>query len=358
MGKKHPSGFTLVEVMIAVVVMLSVLAAIALIFKKAVETTQLVHSRTEVSGELRAGVNQISRDLNQAGTGIPLGGIPIPSVATGGVNPSFACDFTQCYLATNNSFTQGTLYKVTPSFNSGPATTETTDAIAMAYVDPSLNWTAYPTNVVADDGSTLTMPAATTPVLADPAVGLNVGDMLLLQNINGSAVGLVTTFNPATRVITFATLDPMNINQPAAPVGNIKALSFNPVPAAGPKYPPLTVSRIMLITYFLQQVNTPDGVDTRLMRQVGARAPVPVAEHIEDLKFTYDIFDDATGAATVNLPDAATGTPAVPKPNQIRKINITITARSLRPNTNGTLDRMTVSTSIGPRNLSFHDRYN
>mgnify|MGYP003299405716 CR=1 FL=1 len=38
--------------------------------------------------------------------------------------------------------------------------------------------------------------------------------------------------------------------------------------------------------------------------------------------------------------------------------NLTITARSLRANSYGALDRMTISTSIGPRNLSFHDRYN
>ncbi|MGZ4817481.1 MAG: PilW family protein [Terriglobales bacterium] len=358
MGEKNQSGFTLVEVMVGVVVMLTILAAIALIFQKAVQTTQLVHSRTEVTGELRAAVNQISRDLNQAGTGIPLGGIPIPSAATGGANPTFGCDFTQCYLSTNNSFTQGTLYKVTPGFQAGPTNTEITDAIVIAYLDPNLNWTAYPTNVVADDGSSLTMPAGTTPVLADPSVGLNVGDLLLMQNTNGSAVGLVTTYDPPTGVITFANLDPLNINQPAAPVGNIKALRFNPVPAVGPKYPALTVSRIMLITYFLQQVNTPDGVDTRLMRQVGARTPVPVAEHIEDLKFTYDLVNDTTGTVAVSLPDAATGTPALPKPNQIRKINLTITARSLRANSYGALDRMTISTSIGPRNLSFHDRYN
>ncbi|MGZ4790169.1 MAG: hypothetical protein ACXVZX_16750, partial [Terriglobales bacterium] len=88
------------------------------------------------------------------------------------------------------------------------------------------------------------------------------------------------------------------------------------------------------------------------------RTPTPVAEHIEDVQFTYDVFDDSSNQLTVNLPDAATGNPPIPKPNQIRKINMTITARSSRPNAQGNYDRLTVTTSIGPRNLSFHDRYN
>jgi hypothetical protein len=58
------------------------------------------------------------------------------------------------------------------------------------------------------------------------------------------------------------------------------------------------------------------------------------------------------------LPNAATGSPPTSKPNQIRKINMTITARSSRPNAQGNYDRLSITTSIGPRNLSFHEKYN
>ncbi len=202
------------------------------------------------------------------------------------------------------------------------------------------------------------MPAGTTPAVNDPAVGVTVGDVLLLQNNVGSAVGVVTNVNGTTRVITFANLDPLNINQSAAPVGNISALRFSPVPGSAPYYPSTTVRRLIMVTYFLRQVTTSTGPDVRLMRQVGAHSPVPVAEHIDDLQFTYDVFDDLTSSLTANLPDAATGSPATPKPNQIRKINMTITARSPRPNNTGRYDHVTYTTSLGPRNLSFHDRYN
>jgi hypothetical protein len=112
-----------------------------------------------------------------------------------------------------------------------------------------------------------------------------------------------------------------------------------------------------MITYFIQPVVTPDGQDSRLMRQVGAHPPVPVAEHIEDLQITYDIVDDNTGALISNLPNAASGNPATSKPNQIRKININITGRTFRAGLTNNVQRVNLSTSVGPRNLSFRDRY-
>ena len=90
----------------------------------------------------------------------------------------------------------------------------------------------------------------------------------------------------------------------------------------------------------------------RLMRQVNAFAPVPVAETVENLQLTYDTFDDATLVATSDLPTAGG------LPNQIRKVNISINVRSPQPETrNGRYDRFAVKTSVSVRNLSFSDRY-
>jgi prepilin-type N-terminal cleavage/methylation domain-containing protein len=353
-----PKGFTFIELMIAIAVMLVVMAAATALYRQSVQVSNTVTQQTEMQTELRAASNQLARDLNQAGTGIPLGGIPIPSAASGGTDPQFACDSTICYITNNHTFTQGVLYKVTPAHGIGPNVVQASDAIVITYIDPNLDWSGYPTQTAASNGTSITMPAGITPALNAPDVGLNVGDVLLLQNSNGAAAGVVTNFNAGSGVINFADLDPMNLNQSGATTGNIKSLRFNPVPGGPPFYPPITVSRIMLITYFIQTINTPSGTDTQLMRQIGARTPTPVADHIEDLQFTYDVFDTNTSTLTSALPDAATGTPPVPVPNQIRKINVTMSVRSPRPNAQGVYDHYSLTTSIGPRNLSFHDRYN
>ena len=371
--QQSQNGFSLFELLIAMGVGAVVLSAAVLLYQKSVQVSNIVTSRAELQTEMRGAMNQIARDLNQAGTGIPVGGIPIPSAAGGGVNPKFACDASTCYISAANTFTQGVLYKVTPANNIGVNTSEVTDALVITYMDPiaptgdltssatGFDWTTYSTTTITDNGDTITMPAGTTPALNDPQKGLVVGDLLLMQNDKGSAIGTVTGFTAASGVINLnSTGDPLKFNQPASPAvsGTLASLRISPTPPSGPHYHPVTVSRIMMITYFVRR----DPVDNHLslMRQVNARTPSPVAEYIEDLQISYDMLDDSTDPSTLvaNVADATLGSPAVAKPNQIRKVNLRITARSPRLNANGDYDRMSIATSVGPRNLSFHDTYN
>ena len=372
--RKREPGFSLIELLVAMALTGVLMAAAMMMYQKSVQIANVVTNRAEMQSEMRGAMNQVARDLNQAGTGIPLGGIPIPSTTNGGVNPIFGCDASRCYLtAGKNVFTTGTLNKVTPANSAGVTTSEATDAIVMLYMDPiapandttssatGLDWSPYPTTTIADDGSTLTMPATTTPVLNDPTKGLMVGDLLLMQNEKGSALGVVTGFNAATRQILFAANDPLKFNQPAAvpKLGTLASLRIDPLPGVGvPHYKPVSVARIMMISYFVWKDPT-DG-HLMLMRQVNGRAAAPVAEYIEDLQITFDVLDDSKDPAvlTANLPDAAIGTPAVPQPNMIRKINLRLIARSPQLNAQGQYDRMSIATSVGPRNLSFHDIFN
>ncbi len=88
------------------------------------------------------------------------------------------------------------------------------------------------------------------------------------------------------------------------------------------------------------------------MRQVGAHPPVPVAENVENLQITYDIYDEDAVAGTAELDDAG-GTP-----NLIRKVNITLSTRSPRQSLLGReFQRVSLTTSVGPRNLTYKDRY-
>ena len=352
-SQRSKKGFTLIELMVAMLITLTIMAAAVQLFKQSLQTSELTMRRSEVQTEVRAALNQLERDLSQSGTGVPIGGIAIPSQASGGANPNFACDTSGCYLGADVPFTQGILYKVTPAAGIGPNITEPSDAIKITFVDPDLNWSAFSTTNISANGDKVTMPAGTAPAVTDATLGIQPGDIIMLQNGIGGAVGVATGVAGST--INFGA-DPLNINQTAAPSGNIKAIA---TPLSNPvAYPATKVSRLIMVTYFIQRIATPDGPDSRLMRQVGAHPPVPVAEHIEDLKITYDIVDDTTGALLANLPNAASGNPLVSKPNQIRKININITGRSLRTGLTNGIQRVNLSTSVGPRNLSFRDRYN
>jgi prepilin-type N-terminal cleavage/methylation domain-containing protein len=350
---RFQTGFTMIELLISLAVTVVIVTAAVLMFTSSVQSSTRSLKYSEIQTEARAALSQITRDLSQAGTGVPLNGIPIPSLVAGGVNPNFACDTNQCYTALDVPFTQGLLYKVTPGNAIGPTISEQSDAIKVVYLDPTLNWTAFQAAVINPNGGSVTMPAATLPAPTDPAVGITPGDVMLLQNVYGSAIGVVTSV--VGSVITFGS-DPLNINQLTAPSGNIKALA---TPGTNPAtYPATQVSRLIMVTYFIQPFVGPTGPDARIMRQVGAHPPVPIAEHIEDLKFTYDIVDPITNALTSNSLNAVIGVPPVSQPNQIRKVNISLTARAVRPERGGDYVRINLTTSIGPRNLSFRDRYN
>jgi hypothetical protein len=158
------------------------------------------------------------------------------------------------------------------------------------------------------------------------------------------------------RTAQFANGDPLNINQSGAAGGNIASL-LDPPP--GPTFPLTWAVRGIVVTYYIEvppgedgMAGTADDGDPRLMYQVNGHSPVPVADRVENLQFSYDIFDDDDSVATANLADADGA------PNQIRKVNITITVRS--PSTglfNTGAKRVSLSTSVSPRNLSFRDRF-
>src|SRR5581483_10410849 len=122
---------------------------------------------------------------------------------------------------------------------------------------------------------------------------------------------------------------------------------------------PTNWTRLMVITYYVMIPPGPDGVvgtaddlPPRLMRQVNAQPPAPIADGVRDMQFTYDIYDDNLFVATANQPNAAGA------PNQIRKSTITITFRSpVRGPFRNNFEEVSLSTSVSARNLSFRDRY-
>src|SRR5258708_30421851 len=99
LSRKSGNGFTLVELLIAMLVTAAILAGAVQLFRQSLQTSDLTVRRSEVQTEVRAALNQIERDLSQAGTGVPLGGVPIPSAATCRAGPEFACEINPGYLS-------------------------------------------------------------------------------------------------------------------------------------------------------------------------------------------------------------------------------------------------------------------
>ncbi len=308
------------------------------LFRPAMDISYLMTQQAAMQQSARSAINVISRELSLAGNGIPGGGIQLPGGTNSG-DSKFAYDLNSVCYVTSNVYADERLYALTTGDAKGSVVnTITTDVVTVAYRDPNSNLDQFP--LVSVTGNQITLNTSTSPAYDDPNTGVKSGDMLLLCNMNGCAAGVVTNVQ-INGIVDLAVSDPLNINQSAAEFGNISSI-LNPTTET-------RAFRILVVTYFIDASNQ-DAL--RLMRQVNAHPPQVAAFNVENLQLSYDIFDGDLAAVTNDLASAG-GTP-----NQIRKINLSIGARSpTEALFQRGYKRLTLTTSMSPRNLRFRDLY-
>jgi len=361
-NRKSSAGFTLLELLIAMALGTVILLVAAKLYQQATNATMLITTRGEMQQNARVAANSIARELNIAGTGIPNGGVAVPDT-TGTNAPRFGCYTAGCIPDTElgtKSFPSARLYPVMPGYQQGiNSVNRAMSTLTIAYVDPlqppdidSTKTTTMSDYTLASfntSGSSITINSNVN--VTDNFRGLKVGDVLMISNVNGYALGVITGL-PGGRVVNFASTDPLKINQPSPATGNLASILATGLPT--------TASRINIVTYYLSIDPGPDGATgtsddgpPRLMRQVNANPPIPMAEGIEILEFTYDVFDDSVATPSEN---AAMNSPT--QLNQIRNVNVHVGARSLNQMPGGGgYQRLSFYTAVSPRNLSFRDRY-
>ncbi len=366
-------GFSLVELMIAMTIGLIVMGAATSLFKTGMDATMMVTEQAEMQQNVRAAVNLISKDISMAGAGLPPGGVQLP-YGTGATASKIACNQgTTCYLAarTYPSITSGSppstttnhMYGLIPGPANGmengswtstiPATGAVPDSITAIYVDYSFPLNDYTITFPASaNGSTITV--GSTPT-GDPAIlsptGLQVGDLILLVNNLGSAVGEITALTATS--ITFANSDKLNINQTGAANGKIGSIVL-PTANTGTK-----AYRIYAVTYFVEVPASGSGSNPRLMRQINGQTAQPVADNIIDLQITYDACDGTNTSGTpacAALTDPIGNSPSY-APSSIHKVNLQVIGQSVLSASKKSVSMALVS-SVSTRNLSFKDRFN
>jgi prepilin-type N-terminal cleavage/methylation domain-containing protein len=327
-------GFSLVEVLVAIALSLVVMASVLELFRQGINMNEAATQRTELQQNIRAALNLMAQDLNIAGTGFPLGGLSLPN-GQDSVAPRFGCDASGCQI--EQSARNNWLYAITPGDGLGPTINGVaTDVVTLVYRGPTLAFEQNTLTSIASDGTEIRCNGSTA--------GLQVGDVLILSNVYGSAAVVVTGINDP--LVQLNANDPFRFNQPDAESGNIMGLSSPPG-----TFPNTTAYRVFVIRYYV------DSATLRLMRQVNAQTPFPVAENVENLQITYDTFNDSTLVSRANLDDLLPVTTSG-LPNQIRKINISLGVRGMSQRYyNAKFDHFTARTSVSARNLAFRDRY-
>lgn len=330
------AGFTLAESMIAVVLSLVVITGAIETLTRSLSLTGTSRVISETNHGLQAAMSLMVRDIMQTGQGIPLGGVPLPNGAgaTAVLRPGPTAGMTFGAADTMSALTPGDL--LGPTIGG-----ELTDLISVMYADQTLKLSEHPLVAIAPDGSSMTVSDLTPVTGVD---GLRAGDIILFSNALGSAFQVVTT-TPTSQVVEFGASDPMQLNQRSASSGTIMNLQSSPG-----VFPPTTATRVLLVSYYIDIVTDP--ALPRLVRRVNMGNRLAIALGIENTQFTFDLVDGLTNPTGVSMPP--TGNSA----HQIRKVNITLAARSqeVNPQTNQFF-RNQMTTGVGLRSLSFVDRY-
>jgi len=372
---KKKSGFTLVELIIGMAITMVALAAAVTIFRDSTRANTNVTQSSDMSDNMRAGLNLIVQDLIQTGTGIPSGGINIPNTPnaagcnTGGKvkRPPAALTLTFNGPNSANAGCNTILPAIEPGENLGPTVTSPdgtsgpqTDVITMLYADNTLsldakpiNGTSCPGGSIAANGSSITFDA-TCVTIGAAGIPVNPGDLIMIYNANNSNGVLQVVTSVSGQVLNFAAGDAFNLNGRTASetAGTIKQLQNPPFTGT---YPNTTCTRIWMITYYLD--TTTDPKHPRLMRAVNFNAPQPVAETFENLQFAFN-FDDGT-----TNPVNQGSVPAVPAPtgdneNQIRSVNIYLGARSTSTAAiTGQYVRTNLATQVALRSMAYFNNY-
>jgi prepilin-type N-terminal cleavage/methylation domain-containing protein len=384
--KKKIAGFTLIELLIAMAVTIILLYGAVLVFQNATYSNQIVVQSADMSDNMRAGLNLIQQDLQQAGAGIPVGGISIPFTASGttgcGTTPAIKrpvpvgaplttfppCNPTMPAVEPGNSFGPAlTAPDATAGTASNPDPSGVTDEITMLYEDnttPLNNLPVYSTvgAQICTKGSVV-LTGTTLVVTFDPAcinlsqagIAVQVGDLILLSNPNGNTLVCVTAISTAANSLTFASGDPFGLNARnlSDNSGTILQLESSATCGGGNAcFPSTLATRIWMISYYLDNTSSPPWV--RLVRAVNFESASPVGETLENLQFSYNFVDGITNPSNQNT------VPAGNSESQIRSVNVYLAARSsynLQQGTHAAYARNNLMTQVSLRSMAYVDRY-
>jgi type II secretory pathway pseudopilin PulG len=369
---RSAAGFSLVEVTVSVGIMLVIMGSTMTALSQAMKANQTAVLVTSMNSNLRTAMDLMTRDLLQVGSGLPVGHAILTPSGAGA---------TQIKLPGP----PGTLFKnvvgdvdlnaVNPGPGLGPVINGVaTDMITTLAADSSFNSVGLKAR--ASDG---------TSIDVDPAVNIATGPdrvmagQLIMIKRGAYAVLLqVTSVDTASHRIFFAAGDSLNLNQHTAAAGSITALNALgpgldialPSPQTVPptKFLTTTATRIRMVSYYLDAT---DAAHPRLVRRVNNGDPITfdnksgttVAFDIENLQISYDMADGGDNPANVRFNTADFGGTGACDPiacsvNQIRKVNVVLTARSKSVfSANNLFFHNALSTQVSLRGMAFVNSY-
>jgi prepilin-type N-terminal cleavage/methylation domain-containing protein len=404
-------GFTLTEMMVSTTIVLAVVAAALQTFSQGLQVNDAGTQLADANQNLRAGTNQLARDIMMAGRIIGTEGISMPT----GTGISFKRPGPTNLLfdlaADNPDIADATLQmpSISSGYQLGPTVNGSkTDIITIITIDEFMPVLTAPPAVsasptqfegtIAPDGSYVTLPTNSIWLTGDTTNDtpkIQVGDLVYLKNSNGNAIQTVTKVD-TTKIYFETTNDFFGFNRANATTGNTMPLAvmkqscgtaatpppcnamlsptdpWYKVTVVGPpatviQAPTVTLFKALMITYYVDNTTVPGTPRlTRVLNHCPGTAtscpttpfePQALAGVVEDLDLSFDLVDGVVNPTNVaSMPYTLSG--KTYSANLVRKVNIHMGVRSeVKSKPTNDYIRNHITTSVNVRSLSAVDRY-
>lgn len=339
---RNQNGYSIVEMMVVIGVMLVVLGAIFMFVRDSLKIAMTTYDLTDAQQNMRTAQEFIHRDLMNAGDGLQsISTIRVPEdfVRTY-INRNPVTDPSEpgiCNLGiftSDNDFSPLTVVPgsmPTTYFRSG------TGRQTILEIDPT--FLAVSPDKINSSGATVTMPASY------PMSNLNEGEIYFLTSSIGATFGTITKIKNRQK-LTFNNGDDYGLNQKGRG-GNIKTISDSGKLAT-------SLQRMQIVQYYI----TSTGL---LMRRVfgvqgaGFRESM-VAEHVLEVNFYYSLITtDASGHAT---PSRTSDLNSSAQQLAVRNVEVRVGVETPHAIQNGSHQAMTATTSTSVRNMQFRQALN
>jgi prepilin-type N-terminal cleavage/methylation domain-containing protein len=365
--RQSERGFTLIELLVTMTITTVILCATMTSMNDAIKATDAALLLTGMNNTLRTSMDLVVRDLLQVGQGLPTGRVIL--LPSGNNSQAINMPGPRGSAFTLTGETE--ISAVQPWPGLGPVINgQASDVITTLAADSSFDQVRLTALTAAAGGSSMTVDPAENITNGGPN-DIDPGDLIMLTK--GSLSALVEVSRVVNQTVFFDPGDSLNLNQTAAASGTVLLLRATAPVDTAPVAPAVFVTtqatRIRMITYYLD--NTTDPAHPRLVRRMNNGDPTTfnnnlgtaVAFDIESLQISYDLADGVSNPANVKMVAAdlvSTGgcSPSACSPNQIRKVNLLMAARSksvLKSSRQFLRNRLLSQVSL--RSLAFVDNY-
>jgi len=343
---KNQQGFSVIEMIIAVTVMVVLTSAVVSLMKGSMNISTANYELTDAQQNLRTAQEYINRDLMNAGDGLrTISVIRVPQTFVTNyltLTPIVDADMPAGIinlgiLTSDNQVPAGTVV-----LGSNPATTvlsapNLTDRQTIIEVDPQ--FIAIAPSSINAAGTLVTLPSGTT------MSQFTVGEIYYFSSSVGGTFATLTAINAGTFQLSFASGDTFGLNLSTG--NNLQTISTSGTL-------PTSMTRMRIIHYYVNSTGY-------LMRRVFGAKCIPsttctgfiesvVAEHVVNVQFNYSL-DMTDAAGNVVQP-----TPTLSNKSQrlaIRQVEVTVTVETPHVLQSGNRSQLSMTTSTSVRNMQF-----